>query len=240
LPHADWNGNTCGNSGTQALINILVWENGYSQVNESPTRGDALLDVYLVRPESSFTSSSIAQGISDHNAVILEGEWEGNCLEPQLERVVPVYNKTEVLGLQTFLRDKFAVWASSVEELWNNFKNILHESVERFVPHKILRKISDPEYYNKDIKRLKAKVIKAYNSRILGVQYMEILKNLSKQLLAAKKESQEAVLKTILNKECKCWSDFYKYVKRRKRNIDHIPAIKDGDGSSQIRQKRPT
>ena len=53
-------------------------------------------------------------------------------MEPHLERIVPVYNKTEVLRLHTFLSDKFAVWASnrsSVEELWNNFKNIVHESV---------------------------------------------------------------------------------------------------------------
>ena len=73
-----------------------------------------------------------------------------------VERVVPVYNKTDVLGLQNFLRDKFAVWANSgscVEEIWNNFKNIVYESIERFVPHQILRKNSDPEYYNKEIKR---------------------------------------------------------------------------------------
>jgi len=62
----------------------------------------------------------------------------------------------------------------------------------------------------KDIKRLKAKVRKAYNSRKLVVQYMEKLKHLSKQLLVAKKEAQEAFLKSLLNKEGKCWSDFYK------------------------------
>ena len=95
---------------------------------------------------------------------------------------------------------------------------------------KYFRKNSDPEYYNKDIKRLKAKVRKAYNSRKLGVQYMEKLKHLSKQLLAAKKEEQEAFLKSILNNEAKCWSNFYKYVKRHKGNRDNIPAIKDGDG----------
>ena len=59
---------------------------------------------------------------------------------------------------------------------------------------------------------------------------MEKLKHLSKQLRAAKKEAQEAFLKSILNKEGKCWSNFYKYVKRRKENRDNIPAIKDGDG----------
>ena len=37
LPYAFWNGNAGGNSGTQALINSLVWENGCSQVVDSPT-----------------------------------------------------------------------------------------------------------------------------------------------------------------------------------------------------------
>ena len=104
---------------------------------DSPTRGDALLDVYLVRPESSFTSSRIVQGISDHYGVMLEVEWEQSGCKPQVERVVPVYNKIDVLGLQTFLRDKFAVWASNgscVEEIWNNFKNIVYECIESFVP----------------------------------------------------------------------------------------------------------
>jgi len=120
--------------------------------------------VYLVRPESSFTSSSRVQGISDHHGVILEVDWEENFFEPQLERVIPVYNRTDVLGLQTYLRDRFADWAnnsSSVEQIWNNLKNIVHESVESFVPHKTLKINSDPEYYNKDIKRLNVKVRKA-------------------------------------------------------------------------------
>ena len=59
-----------------------------------------------------------------------------------------LYNKTDVLGLQTFLRDKFAVWASNgscVEKIWNNFKNVLHECIERFVPCKMLGKNSDPK-----------------------------------------------------------------------------------------------
>ena len=78
---------------------------------------------------------------------------------------------------------------------------------------KHLEKNSDPEYYNKEIKRLKSKVREEYNRRKLGVHCAEKLKQLSKQLLAAKKSAQEAFLKSILSKESKCWSDFYKYVK---------------------------
>jgi hypothetical protein len=120
----------------------LVWENGLTQVVDSPARGDALLDVYLVRPESLLTASSTVLGISDHHAVILEVEWEESCCVSQVEKLVPVYHKTDVLGLQTLLRDKFGTWASngtSVEKIWNNFKEIVSESIERIVPHKILR-----------------------------------------------------------------------------------------------------
>ena len=56
------------------------------------------------------------------------------------------------------------------------------------------------------------------------------MKQLSKQLLAAKKSAKEAFLKSILGKEGKCWSDFYKYVKRRKGNMENISAIKDCNG----------
>ena len=73
-------------------------------------------------------------------------------------------------------------------------------------------------------------VRKEYNRRKLGVHCKEKLKQLSKQLLAAKKSAQEAFLKSILSKEGKCWSDFYKYVKRRKGNKENIPAIKDCNG----------
>jgi hypothetical protein len=82
-----------------------------------------------------------------------------------------------------------------VEEIWNNFKNIVHECIERFVPRKIFRKNSDPEYYNKEIKRLKSKVRKAYKRRKLGVHYLDELKQLSQQLPAPKKSAQEAFLK---------------------------------------------
>jgi hypothetical protein len=33
--------------------------------------------------------------------VILEVEWEDTCTGAQVERAVPVYNKTDVSGLQT-------------------------------------------------------------------------------------------------------------------------------------------
>jgi len=87
-----------------------------------------------------------------------------------VERLVPVYHK-KTQGLQHFLRGKFASWAnysSCVEEIWKSFKEIVFESIDPFVPHKILRKNPNPEYYNKEVKRLKVKVRIAYNKTKFG------------------------------------------------------------------------
>ena len=102
---------------------------------------------YIVRPKTSFTASSIVQGISDHHRVILKVEWEENCCVPQVEKLVMVYHKIDVSGLQTLLWDKFEISANngnSVEEIWNNFKEVVSESIEHYVPHKILRKKHGP------------------------------------------------------------------------------------------------
>jgi hypothetical protein len=88
-------------------------------------------------------SCNIMQGISDHCGVLLEVEWSEIGLATQVERLIPVYHKTDFLGLQTFLRDKFARWAgngSCVEEIWKNVKEIIFESIAPFVPQTITKK----------------------------------------------------------------------------------------------------
>jgi hypothetical protein len=102
----------------------------------------------MVRPESVVTYSGVVRGISDQQAVILEVKWKEMCRETQAEKLVQVYNKTDIIDLQIFLWNKFEAWASngkSIEEIWNNFKNIVQESIELFVPHKKRRKNLDPE-----------------------------------------------------------------------------------------------
>jgi hypothetical protein len=74
LPQAVWNGDVEKAGGFQALVNNLVWDNGYTEVVSGSTRGDALLDIYLIKPESSLFSCNILSRISDHNGVLLEVE----------------------------------------------------------------------------------------------------------------------------------------------------------------------
>jgi hypothetical protein len=113
LPHVDWKGIAEGVSAAQAFINRLVWYNGYTEVVGTPTRGDSLLKVYLVRPESSLISCDTVQGISDHCGVLLDVEWAEKGFVTQEKRLVPAYHKTNVLGLQESFRHKLPTWANN-------------------------------------------------------------------------------------------------------------------------------
>ena len=108
------------------------------------------------------------------------------------DRAVPMYHKTNIIGLQKFLWEKFPMWAnngSSVKDIWNNFKSIVMEGIEVFVPYKILKQNPDPEFYNKEVKCPKRKVRKAYSRRKQGEQYIHELKQLSQKLLSAKRKA---------------------------------------------------
>ena len=84
LSQADWRVDAEKASGFQAFVNNLVWDNGYTQVVSGSTRGEALLDICLLKPEISLISCNILPGISDHNGVLLEVEWDENCRESEV------------------------------------------------------------------------------------------------------------------------------------------------------------
>jgi len=73
---ADWKDYAEKGSGFQACVSNLVRDNGYTHVVSGPTRGDSLLDIFLPKPENSLISCNILPGISDHNGVLLEVEWD--------------------------------------------------------------------------------------------------------------------------------------------------------------------
>ena len=48
--------------------------------------------------------------------------------------------------------------------------------------------------------------------------------------MVAKKKAQETFLRSVVQNEGRCWTEFYKYVKLRKGNRENITAIKDHNG----------
>ena len=66
--------------------------------------------------------------------------------------------------------------------------------------------------------------------RKLGADYKAKLKRLSNKLLSAKRNALDNFLSFILQNEGKSWSEFYRFVNRRKGNRENFPLLKDGNG----------
>ncbi len=166
---------------TQTFIKRMVSDNVYTQVVGKPTRGDSLLDIYLVWPDCELISCETVQEISDHYGVLLEVEWGGHCCETQGNWLISVYHETNVLGLQTFLHNKLTTWVnngSCIQNIWKNFKDIIFEGIKHSVPHKSLKPNLDLEYYNMEVRPLEVKLRRAYIMRKLGNHYQAELRRL--------------------------------------------------------------
>ncbi|KAJ4432824.1 hypothetical protein ANN_21463 [Periplaneta americana] len=185
LPKINWNGISGTNSDAQTLVNELIWRKDFTQVVNGPTRDNALLDVYLLRPVSLFVNSESLHKISDHNSVLLEILWE-NTVNPRSSPVsVWNFNKTDVHELQTFLRQKhddFLRTEGNMENVWHKFKCIIFEALVKCVPSKIIKKNPDPEYYTNYIRYLKKKTRRAFSKRKRShdhwEKYVELIKKL--------------------------------------------------------------
>ena len=90
-----------------------------------------------------------------------------------------MYHKTDVLGLQAFLWEKFNLSAGNafcIEEKWKSYKDIIFKSIKGYVPQKILSKNPDPAYYHKEVNWLKVKVRKIHKKGKFGQPYQAELK----------------------------------------------------------------
>ena len=125
LPQADWKGDVGKANGFQASVNNLVCDDGYTQAVSDATRGDELLDVYLLRPNCSLISCNILPEISDHNGVLVEVEWDEICGEPRAGRQVLTYHKTDVLALQAFLREKNFTCGLEMAAAWKTYRKVI-------------------------------------------------------------------------------------------------------------------
>ena len=96
----------------------------------------------LSGPKVRSISCSNDQIISDQCGVLLEVERGENAasISGKISSCLP---QNKRYGSTNFPQGNFASWASNgccVKEIWNRFKEIVFERIDRFVPHKILRR----------------------------------------------------------------------------------------------------
>lgn len=140
LPNVDWADFSPSTEVEDKMLDI-VFAYDLSQIVSDYTRtqsGSAsILDLFFVSGSmESKMSCHVKPGISDHHCVVLKledvhtVEYNKICMHPNMSRADDV----SIIDMLEICYDNFATMTCSVNELWLQFKYIVNECVERFVP----------------------------------------------------------------------------------------------------------
>jgi hypothetical protein len=141
----------------QDFLDTLV-DNGMDQLVNEPTRGENILDLFATNNPTLINKVQVIPGISDHQAVLIEGELSPT-LRKQQKRQVPLYGKANWDGFKEYINsfgknfDKLDT-TPDVDKLWSNFKATLESGIKKFIPHRMARRKQSIPWLSGKIKRL--------------------------------------------------------------------------------------
>ena len=134
-----WDSGDCSSQLAHQFLDCLE-DNLLTQVVNSPTRGDNILDLVLVGDPSKVTNCEVGEhfGSSDHRVIHLEI----SCPVPRINfapRKIYLYSKGDYESLNQDIND--TDWDSllssdSPEENWATYKSKYEELVDKYVPTK--------------------------------------------------------------------------------------------------------
>ena len=233
--HIDWELNQPqSNSFTKALdekMLILCANYKLTQKVNFATRGENTLDLFLLSDPSKLIDINPAPPLADHDLVIADFDFEVKK-KPKSQHVIYNWNKTNINGLNNYVESKLNEQAfkddNDIEFNWNNFKNILIEARDKYVPHRMSTSRYNIPWYNKQLRRLCNKKQRLYNKarkskskqdlkafKICRAEYNKVLRN-------ARKEYYLDFLDPILDQNGKF---LFNHIKRLKKDSIGIEAL---------------
>ena len=117
----------------------LINDNGLTQLVTKPTRLENTLDLMITNKPTRVNRTEILPGISDHEIVLCELDISPK-MNKQVKRSIPLYRKADWELLSDHITNiEIKILNSpnsSVEYIWNIFKNELENGVNKCIPHK--------------------------------------------------------------------------------------------------------
>ena len=135
----------------------LLDEFSLTQLLTHPTRGDNILDLFLIDNPTLVKSVEIKPGIADHNAVLSEV-----FIKPQVYKQKPrlmyMYKKADWEGFENHMlsfQESFLVSheGKSNNLLWDEFKGALQSGIEQFVPQRTVSTKPSLPWITQELKR---------------------------------------------------------------------------------------
>ena len=141
----------------QDFLDCLA-EYGLQQMVKEPTREENILDLFITNNISKVNKVQVIPGISDHDAVLVEGDLSP-ASNKQQKRQVPMYKKAQWNALKEHVKQfgnnlNIEDKSMSVNTLWLEFKGMLENGIKKYIPHRTAKKKDSLPWITSSIKKL--------------------------------------------------------------------------------------
>lgn len=240
LPHIEWS------VVPKAHSNLIEYREFFTlcevfsltQYIRVPTRKDAILDLLLCNEEHVVTGMHVVPGIGDHDCVVASVLCPKPLINTRCERKVYFFERANFSGIASVIEQylttvKVANYAACVDRLWSNFKAIILDAIDCYIPSKIVtsKRRCDKPYINAEIKRLIKRKSRLY-SKFRATGDPEIGNKLRCASVALKYGIEEAKNRYFcsLNDRIGHSKDLWKHIRCFTKTKVGIPSIQDGVG----------
>ena len=235
FPNIDWDklhADTRGEGFLQMTLDCFL-----QQHVQSPTRGNNILDLVLATEGTTIRNvvNCCPLGSSDHNTV--KFELEVPTMLPMWKKFYRNYRCGNYTAFKKYLTNidwNIVFMDKNINDMWENFKNIIHEGVSNFVPLKKRRSNAPaPPWVTKNVisaskdKLRKWKAYKVSKSPEAYESYKRAQQISSKTVRSSKRRLEEQIASNIKTDP----KAFYKYMKHKTDNRSEIGALEMDDGT---------
>ncbi|CAG2212437.1 unnamed protein product [Mytilus edulis] len=233
---------THSNNLPNLVLTEALEENCLTQIVKEPTRQDNILDLVLTTNPTSIENISVQDGMSDHSIVITDINLKAKT-KKQVPRKVYIYKKGNMNGINEQLDKELNNFiqkanTSTIQECWNDFKDILSHAIISNIPTKILSTRWNVPWINREIKTMIRKKQRVYNKakRTNNEKHWEEFKLLRKTVKTKLEEAHQNYISQLLEvdeegerKTPVVGKKFWQYVKSKKRDSCGVaPLISNG------------
>ncbi len=205
------------------------------QLIREPTRGRSILDLFFTSNPTVVVKSEVLPGMSDHDGI----PFVTINIKPKINKSKPrkvfMYRKANWSAIKEDLADISGDFEDvcldmvSVDELWNDFKTRINDTVERNIPSKFVTPNKQVPWCDKKVSKLLYKKKKAFNKAKASdnSEDWDTFRSMRKSVNRTIRSNFRKYVRNTCESSTK---KFFSLVKNLKRDSSGISTLKSSNG----------
>jgi hypothetical protein len=217
---------------SRQLLTIVANE-GLAQIQEDPTRGDSILDLYFTNRPGLIKNSQSVPGIGDHDMCVIDTDLKAKINKSHPRKIFQ-FNKAEwdTIRKEAEILNQHLIshFANDINENWVNFKSRLDTIITKNVPSNLSSTRHNLPWLDCSLKKLlrrKKRLFKKAKTSKCPIDFANY-KTQKKTVQSKLKSAHDNYINNILveSLQSKDTKPFWRYIKQRRQDSTGIAPIK--------------